>query len=31
MYDYSANKKSVYLPMFNETKESEIVDDKIEL
>ena len=28
MYDYSANKKSVYLPMFNETKESEIVDDE---
>ena len=28
MYDYSANKKSVYLPMFNEAKESEIVDDE---
>ena len=28
IYDYSKNKKVVYLPMFNEVKETQIVDDK---
>ena len=28
LYDYSANQKYVYLPMFNEVRESEIVDDE---
>lgn len=28
IYDYSTNKKSVYLPMFDEIKENEIVDDE---
>ena len=27
-YDYSQNKKVVYLPMFNEVKETQIVDDE---
>ena len=28
IYDYSKNKKVVYLPMFNEVKETQIVDDE---
>ena len=28
IYDYSQNKKVVYLPMFNEVKETQIVDDE---
>ena len=28
LYDYTANKKVVYLPLFNEVKENEIVDDE---
>ena len=28
LYDYSANQKVVYLPMFNEVKESQIVDEE---
>ena len=28
IYDYSKNKKIVYLPMFNEVKETQIVDDE---
>ena len=28
LYDYSANKKVVYLPMFNEVKETQIVDEE---
>ena len=28
LYDYSVNQKSVYLPMFNEVRESQIVDDE---
>ena len=28
IYDYSQNKKVVYLPMFNEAKETQIVDDE---
>ena len=28
IYDYSTNKKVVYLPMFNEVKETQIVDDE---
>ena len=28
IYDYSKNKKVVYLPMFNEEKETQIVDDE---
>ena len=28
IYDYSKNKKVVYLPMFNEVKETRIVDDE---
>ena len=28
IYDYSANQKYVYLPMFNEVRESQIVDDE---
>ena len=28
IYDYSENKKVVYLPMFNEVKETQIVDDE---
>ena len=28
IYDYSKNKKVVYLPMFNEVKETKIVDDE---
>lgn len=27
-YDYSANKKVVYLPMFNEVKETQIIDEE---
>ena len=28
LYDYTANKKVVYLPLFNEVKENKIVDDE---
>ena len=28
LYDYSANKKVVYLPMFNEVKETQIIDEE---
>ena len=28
IYDYTANKKVVYLPLFNEVKENKIVDDE---
>ena len=28
LYDYSTNQKVVYLPMFNEVKETQIVDDE---
>ena len=28
LYDYSVNQKVVYLPMFNEVKETQIVDDE---
>ncbi|MCY7008103.1 hypothetical protein PKF05_01860 [Fusobacterium simiae] len=28
LYDYTANKKIVYLPLFNEVKETQIVDDE---
>ena len=28
LYDYKANKKVVYLPLFNEVKENKIVDDE---
>lgn len=28
LYDYTANKKNVYLPLFNEVKETQIVDDE---
>ena len=28
LYDYAANKKVVYLPLFNEVKENKIVDDE---
>ena len=28
LYDYAANKKVVYLPLFNEVKENKIIDDE---
>ena len=28
LYDYTANKKVVYLPMFNEVKETQIIDEE---